>query len=29
MSVSLSTQKRDWNFAKAWLLDQLRSGASP
>ena len=29
MGVSLSTLKRDWNFAKAWLLDQLRSaGAS-
>ena len=26
MGVSLSTLKRDWNFAKAWLLDQLRSG---
>ena len=32
MGVSLSTLKRDWNFAKAWLLDQLRSNggsASP
>lgn len=29
MGVSLSTLKRDWNFAKAWLLDQLRSGANP
>ena len=27
LGVSLSTLKRDWNFAKAWLLDQLRSGA--
>lgn len=26
LGVSLSTLKRDWNFAKAWLLDQLRSG---
>jgi RNA polymerase sigma-70 factor (ECF subfamily) len=25
MDVSLSTLRRDWNFAKAWLLDQLRS----
>jgi RNA polymerase sigma-70 factor, ECF subfamily len=26
LRVSLSTLKRDWNFAKAWLLDQLMSG---
>jgi RNA polymerase sigma factor (sigma-70 family) len=29
LGVSLSTLKRDWNFAKAWLLDQLGSGVSP
>jgi RNA polymerase sigma factor (TIGR02999 family) len=29
LGVSLSTLKRDWNFAKAWLLDQLQSGSSP
>jgi len=28
LNISLSTQKRDWTFAKAWLLDQLRSAAS-
>ena len=28
LGVSLSTLKRDWNFAKAWLRDQLSSGAS-
>jgi len=28
LGVSLSTLKRDWNFAKAWLKDQLTSGAS-
>ena len=28
LGVSLSTLKRDWNFAKAWLIDQLQSGAS-
>jgi RNA polymerase sigma factor (TIGR02999 family) len=27
LGVSLSTLKRDWNFAKAWLLDQLGSAA--
>ena len=26
LRVSLSTLKRDWHFAKAWLLDQLMSG---
>jgi RNA polymerase sigma factor (TIGR02999 family) len=26
MGLSISTLKRDWNFAKAWLFDQLRSG---
>lgn len=29
MGVSLSTLKRDWSFAKAWLYDQLRSGSAP
>ena len=24
LDVSISTLKRDWNFAKAWLVDQLR-----
>ena len=28
LGVSLSTLKRDWNFARAWLLDQLGSGPS-
>jgi len=28
LGVSLSTLKRDWSFARAWLLDQLGSGAS-
>ena len=28
MGVSLSTLKRDWNFAKAWLLDRLQSGST-
>ena len=28
LGVSLSTLKRDWTFARAWLLDQLGSGAS-
>jgi RNA polymerase sigma factor (TIGR02999 family) len=23
LGISISTLKRDWNFAKAWLLDQL------
>jgi RNA polymerase sigma factor (TIGR02999 family) len=27
LGVSLSTLKRDWNFAKAWLIDQLQSGS--
>lgn len=26
LGVSLSTLKRDWSFARAWLLDQLGSG---
>ena len=26
LGISLSTLKRDWNFAKACLFDQLRSG---
>lgn len=25
LALSISTVKRDWNFAKAWLLDQLQS----
>jgi RNA polymerase sigma factor (TIGR02999 family) len=25
LDISLSTLKRDWTFAKAWLFDQLRS----
>jgi RNA polymerase sigma-70 factor (ECF subfamily) len=28
LGVSISTLKRDWNFARAWLLDQLGSSAS-
>jgi RNA polymerase sigma-70 factor (ECF subfamily) len=28
LGVSLSTLKRDWNFARAWLLDQLKPGAA-
>jgi RNA polymerase sigma factor (TIGR02999 family) len=28
MDISTSTLKRDWNFAKAWLFDQLESPAS-
>ena len=27
LGISLSTLKRDWNFARAWLLDQLKPGA--
>jgi RNA polymerase sigma factor (TIGR02999 family) len=27
MEISVSTVKRDWNFAKAWLFDQLGTGA--
>ena len=27
LGVSISTLKRDWSFARAWLLDQLGSGA--
>jgi RNA polymerase sigma factor (TIGR02999 family) len=26
MGISISTLKRDWNFAKAWLFDQLTPG---
>jgi RNA polymerase sigma factor (TIGR02999 family) len=26
LGISISTLKRDWNFAKAWLVDQLHSG---
>ena len=26
LEISISTLKRDWNFAKAWLFDQLRAG---
>jgi RNA polymerase sigma factor (TIGR02999 family) len=26
MNISISTLKRDWNFAKAWLFDQLDAG---
>ena len=31
MDISTSTLKRDWNFAKAWLFDQLelRASSSP
>ena len=25
LKISISTLKRDWNFAKAWLFDQLSS----
>jgi RNA polymerase sigma factor (TIGR02999 family) len=28
LGISLSTLKRDWNFARAWLLDQLGSGST-
>lgn len=27
MEISISTMKRDWSFAKAWLFDQLKSTA--
>jgi RNA polymerase sigma-70 factor (ECF subfamily) len=27
LKISISTLKRDWTFAKAWLFDQLRSSA--
>ena len=27
LKISISTLKRDWNFAKAWLFDQLSSPA--
>ena len=27
LGVSISTLKRDWTFARAWLLDQFGSGA--
>ena len=26
LEISISTMKRDWNFAKAWLFDHLRAG---
>jgi hypothetical protein len=26
LDISISTLKRDWNFAKAWLFDQLSPG---
>jgi RNA polymerase sigma factor (TIGR02999 family) len=29
LGISLSTMKRDWQFAKAWLFDQLSLGAPP
>jgi RNA polymerase sigma factor (TIGR02999 family) len=29
LHISLSTLKRDWIFAKAWLLDQLKAGDAP
>ena len=28
LGISIATLKRDWTFARAWLLDQLRSGAA-
>jgi RNA polymerase sigma factor (TIGR02999 family) len=28
LGISISTLKRDWNFAKAWLFDQLSSSAA-
>jgi RNA polymerase sigma-70 factor (ECF subfamily) len=28
LGISLSTLKRDWSFARAWLLDQLKPGAT-
>jgi RNA polymerase sigma-70 factor (ECF subfamily) len=28
LKISISTLKRDWNFAKAWLFDQLGSPAT-
>jgi RNA polymerase sigma factor (TIGR02999 family) len=28
LGISVSTMKRDWNFAKAWLFDQLSLDAS-
>ncbi len=27
LEISISTLKRDWNFAKAWLFDQLSTPA--
>ena len=27
LEISISTLKRDWNFAKAWLFDRLRAGS--
>ncbi len=29
LGISLSTLKRDWTFARAWLHDQLQSGLAP
>jgi RNA polymerase sigma factor (TIGR02999 family) len=29
LEISISTLKRDWSFAKAWLFDQLKSGDPP
>jgi RNA polymerase sigma factor (TIGR02999 family) len=26
LSISLATAKRDWQFARAWLLDQMQAG---
>jgi RNA polymerase sigma-70 factor (ECF subfamily) len=28
LGISIATLKRDWTFARAWLLDQLGSGAT-
>ena len=28
LGISIATLKRDWAFARAWLLDQLASGAA-
>ena len=29
LEISIATMKRDWNFAKAWLFDQLGPGPVP
>ena len=29
LDISISTLKRDWTFARAWLFDQLNSGSAP